>query len=93
MHPTGKITNARFPSLNVAVAAGRMGYDERKIVSGVAAMNANETESRTQQIKQFALHTGADVVGVADPTAWDEHVPQGHRPSDILPGARSVVSC
>lgn len=68
-----------------------MGYDERKTVSGVAAMNADQTDSRTQQIKQFALHAGADVVGVADPRAWDEHVPEGHRPYDILPGAQSVV--
>ena len=48
-------------------------------------------ESRTEQIKQFALGAGASVVGVADPRAWEEHVPEGHRPYDILPGARSVV--
>ena len=48
-------------------------------------------KSRTEQIKQFALSSGAIVVGVADPRAWEEHVPEGHRPYDILPGARSVV--
>lgn len=48
-------------------------------------------KSRTEQIKQFALSAGAIVVGVADPRAWEEHVPEGHRPYDILPGARSVV--
>lgn len=45
----------------------------------------------TLQIKQFALGAGADVVGVADPHAWDEHVPAGHRPYDILPGTESVI--
>ncbi len=69
-----------------------MGYDGKgKIANGVAAMNDLEAESRTQQIKQFALDSGADVVGIADPRAWDEHVPEGHRPDDILPGARSVI--
>ncbi|MEE8308728.1 MAG: hypothetical protein V3R81_15790 [Gammaproteobacteria bacterium] len=48
-------------------------------------------KSRTEQIKQFALSSGAIVVGVADPRTGEEHVPEGHRPYDILPGARSVV--
>ena len=48
-------------------------------------------ESRTEQIKQFTLGAGANVVGVADSRAWEEHTPEGHRPYDILPGARSVV--
>ena len=47
--------------------------------------------SQTEKIKQFALNAGANVVGVADPRAWEEYVPEGHRPYDILPGARSVV--
>ena len=71
--------------------AGLMGYDERKSANGVAAINANNTEPRTQQIKQFALDTGADVVGIADARAWEEHVLDGHRPYDILPGAQSVI--
>ena len=50
-----------------------------------------DTASRTQAIKKLALASGADVVGVADPHAWDEHVPEGHRPYDILHGAMSVV--
>jgi epoxyqueuosine reductase QueG len=47
--------------------------------------------SRTEQVKQFALDAGGNVVGVADPRAWEEYAPEGHRPYDILPGARSVV--
>ena len=54
-------------------------------------MNDLASESRTQQIKQLALDAGADVVGIADPRAWEEYVPEGHRPYDILPGARSVI--
>lgn len=54
-------------------------------------MTDTDIGSRTREIKQFALDGGADVVGIADPRAWDEHVPAGHRPDDILPGASSVV--
>ena len=50
-----------------------------------------QTTSITGQIKQFALDAGASVVGVADPQAWEEYAPEGHRPVDLLPGARSVV--
>lgn len=59
--------------------------------NGVDALNDLASESRTQQIKQLALDAGADVVGIADPRAWEEHVPEGYRPYDILPGARSVI--
>ena len=54
-------------------------------------MNDVSIQSPTAQIKQFALGIGASVVGVADPRAWKEYVPEGHRPYDILPGALSVV--
>ena len=54
-------------------------------------VNEITLESRTGQIKQSALDAGATVVGVADPRAWEEHAPEGHRPCDILPGVRSVV--
>jgi len=54
-------------------------------------VNDINIQSPTGQIKQFALKIGASVVGVADPKAWEEYVPEGHRPYDILPGARSVV--
>ena len=56
-----------------------------------AMVNDSSPATQTDQIKQFALGAGANVVGVADPRAWDEYVPPQHRPYDILPGARSVV--
>jgi epoxyqueuosine reductase QueG len=68
-----------------------MGYHERNTGSGVVAMNTSQIEARTERVKQFALEAGGDVVGIADPRCWDEHVPEGHRPYDILPGAQSVI--
>ena len=50
-----------------------------------------ELGQRTRKVKGLALTAGADVVGIADPRRWDEHVPEGCRPGDILPRARSVV--
>ena len=47
--------------------------------------------SLTDQIKQLALDSGADAVGIAAPEAWDDYVPDGQRPYDILPGAASVI--
>jgi epoxyqueuosine reductase QueG len=44
------------------------------------------------KLKQYALDNGADLVGVA-PIERFGGAPQGHRPEDILPGARAVVAC
>ena len=46
---------------------------------------------QTARVKSVGVATGAYVVGVGDPARWDEYVPEGHRPGDILPGVRSVV--
>ena len=50
-----------------------------------------ERTRRTADIKALALKAGGDVVGIAPVERWDEYVPEGYRPGDILPGARSVV--
>jgi epoxyqueuosine reductase QueG len=42
-------------------------------------------------VKAAALKAGATVCGVADAAAFDAHAPAGHRPVDLLPGARAVV--
>ena len=45
----------------------------------------------TARVKAQALKAGATVVGIADAAAFDAHAPSGHRPGDLLPGARTVV--
>src|SRR6266705_5665944 len=44
-----------------------------------------------EQLKAVGLKAGARVVGIAAIEAFREKVPEGYRPEDILPGARSVV--
>ena len=50
-----------------------------------------DVQQLTEEIKAVGLKAGALVIGVADVDAFNEHVPEGHRPQDILPGAKSVV--
>ena len=52
---------------------------------------AGTARSLSETIKSAAQGFGADVVGIAPVERWDEHVPEGHRPADLLPGAKSVV--
>lgn len=65
-------------------------------------MSSIETSDETTQpsdlellpaepIKEIGKAAGALVVGVVAVEAFNEFVPEGHRPQDILPGARSVV--
>ena len=54
-------------------------------------MSDSERTRRTEDVKQLGLDAGAVVVGVADVGAFNDFVPEGHRPNDILPGAKSVV--
>ena len=44
-----------------------------------------------EELKQMAMQGGALVFGVADATAFGA-APEGYRPVDILPGAKSVVA-
>lgn len=44
------------------------------------------------EVKRVALDSGADLVGVASDDRFGE-APEGHRPWDILSGARAVVVC
>ena len=45
-----------------------------------------------ESVKQFALDKGVNLVGVA-PVERFGGAPAGHHPTDILPGATSVVVC
>lgn len=46
---------------------------------------------QSEELKRLALKVGGDVVGIAPVERWDEFVPKGHRPADILPGAKSII--
>jgi hypothetical protein len=45
----------------------------------------------TTRLKAMAIKAGATAVGIADAGAFDAHAPAKHRPTDLLPGARTVV--
>jgi hypothetical protein len=59
----------------------------RRIVNRLMAGETSVTDS----VKAIGLAAGARVVGVAAAEAFRAGVPEGYRPEDILPGARSVV--
>jgi epoxyqueuosine reductase len=44
------------------------------------------------EVKQLAVENGMNLIGVA-PIGRFDAAPAGHHPGDILPGARTVVSC
>ena len=45
----------------------------------------------TSEIRELALRTGAELVGFASAESLEKQAPAGHRPSDLLKNARSVV--
>jgi epoxyqueuosine reductase QueG len=45
----------------------------------------------TARLKSMALKAGANVVGIADAAAFVDRAPEGQRPTDLLPGARTVI--
>ena len=49
-------------------------------------------ENLKDRMKEFALSKGADLVGIASVSKF-AGAPDGHRPEDILPDARTVVVC
>ena len=44
-----------------------------------------------EEIKQLGLQRGADQVGIASVADINQYAPRGHRPDDILVGAKSVI--
>ncbi len=63
----------------------------RSTDDGGGGGDAVDFEALTEEVKQVGLANGATVVGVASASAFNEYVPEGHRPTDFMPGARSVV--
>jgi len=53
-------------------------------------LSRNSPERLTRELKQYVLSQGAGLVGVA-PVERFEKAPPGHRPSDLLPEAKSVM--
>ena len=53
--------------------------------------SATDLADRSAAIKAAGKRGGALLVGIAPVEAFNEYVPEGHRPQDILPGAKSVV--
>lgn len=50
------------------------------------------TMTLVNELKEYAMNSGADLIGVASVDRFGE-APSGHHPGDILTGAKSVVSC
>ena len=48
-------------------------------------------ENIKNKTKEFVLSKGADLVGIASVNRFDG-APDGHKPEDILPGAKTVVA-
>lgn len=61
-------------------------FSRRHWHRGMMAMNGKFRD----EVKQLATQLGADLVGIAPEKAFAS-APAGHRPQDILKGARSVV--
>ncbi len=58
--------------------------------AGVGAASNIAASNIKEDLRAFALRSGALVMGVADAEAFTA-VPEGKRPTDYLPGAKSVV--
>jgi len=50
------------------------------------------SEKLTEKIKAIALNSGAELVGVASAEKLEEESPKGHRPSDLMLNAKSVIT-
>jgi len=44
-----------------------------------------------EEIKQLGIQQGADIVGIASVADINKYAPPGHRPDDILTGAKSTI--
>ncbi len=49
-------------------------------------------ENLKDKMKEFVLSKGADLVGIASVSRFDG-APDGHKPEDILPDAKTVIVC
>lgn len=49
-----------------------------------------ESMSLKEELKEQSFNLGADLFGVVEASRFDD-APSGHRPTDVLPGAKSVI--
>jgi len=50
-----------------------------------------QIEKLTEQIRTIGLKTGADLVGFASAATMEKGAPRGHKPSDLMLNAKSVI--
>ena len=50
-----------------------------------------QIEKLTEQIRTIGLKTGADLVGFASAATMEKGAPHGHKPSDLMLNAKSVI--
>jgi len=63
----------------------------KEALTSGSIIESTHTDDAASRIKEVAIDAGIDVVGIAPVERWDDAAPDGHRPADILPGARSVI--
>jgi len=51
-----------------------------------------EVEEMTEKIRTLALNTGAELVGFTSAEQMEKNAPKGHRPSDLLRNAKSIIT-
>ena len=52
----------------------------------------NKLEKLTEEIRTLGLRTGADLVGFTSAETLEKSAPKGHRPSDLMLNAMSVIT-
>jgi len=62
-----------------------------KSLKPTQAADSKFQEKLTDEIRTIGLKTGADLVGFAPAEKLERGSPEGHRPSDLMPNAKSVV--
>jgi hypothetical protein len=50
-----------------------------------------QTEKLTDEIRKLGLNNGAELVGFTSAERIERDAPEGHRPSDLMPNAKSVI--
>jgi len=51
-----------------------------------------EVDELTEKIRTLALNTGAELVGFSSAEEMEKGAPKGHRPSDFLENAKSIIT-